>query len=339
MALFVHRLPASVRLRGRPCHHSMLLAGKSFLHVLLCSSLCLALLATLADPVLAAPLPGQGTTDSGWIDLNAKPQLNPSIQAIRDSGVLRIGIAYPDNLPMYGHDKDGNLIGYDIDLARGMAQALKVEPVFNQPRVTYNRLIQLASADQVDVAIGKLSVTIPRLGYAKPVPYLNLHQSLLINRKVLDRITNGPDNIGPSLRTAPLRIGVIAGSSHAVWGSTTFPKAAFTTFPDWQACVDALVNREVDALFRDGFETSRIVKSKPRLALDYVPIILKDKIDNIAMYMGPRMEGLLPVADLYINISTGVINEEDLFRRFKKEMRDSPVAMGKPNKVHDQAKH
>jgi hypothetical protein len=84
----------------------------------------------------------------------------------------------------------------------------------------------LASADQVDVAIGKLSVTIPRLGYAKPVPYLNLHQSLLINRKVLDRITNGPDNIGPSLRTAPLRIGVIAGSSHAVWGSTTFPKAA-----------------------------------------------------------------------------------------------------------------
>ena len=337
--MFIRRVPALSRLRGRPCHHPMLHAGKSFLRFLLCSSLCLAFIATLADPVLAGPLPGPGDTAPGRIDLNAKPQLNPSIQAIRDSGVLRIGIAYPDNLPMYGHDNEGNLIGYDIDLARGMAQALQVEPIFNQPKVTYNRLIQLASADQVDVAIGKLSVTIPRLGYAKPVPYLNLHQSLLINRKVLDRISKDPDNIGPSLRTAPLRIGVISGSSHAVWGSTTFPKASFTTFPDWQTCVDALINREVDALFRDGFETSRIVKSKPRLALDYVPIILKDKIDNIAMYVGPRMEGLLPVAGLYINISTGVINEEDLFRRFKKEMRDSPVAMGKTNKVHDQAKH
>lgn len=314
-------------------------AGTPLLRVLLSVCLCFAVLTTLVGPVVAAPLQAQSNNDAANIDLNAKPQLNPSIQAIRDSGVLRIGIAYPDNLPLYGHDKNGEPIGYDIDLARGMAQALQVEPIFSQPKVTYSRLIQLASADQVDVAIGKLSVTIPRLGYAKPIPYLNLHQSLLINRKVLDRISPDPDSIGPSLRTAPLRIGVISGSSHAVWGSTTFPKARFTTYPDWQACVDALINREVDALFRDGFETSRIVKSKPRLALDYVPIILKDKIDNIAMYVGPRMEGLLPVAGLYIDITTGVISEDDLFRRFKQEMRDSPVALGNGNKSHKDASH
>lgn len=283
-------------------------------------------------PATSAPIqaqPANTPADPGnlSIDLDAKPRINPSIQAIRDSGVLRIGLAYPDNLPFYGHDAKGNLIGYDVDIARGMAATLNVEPLFSQPKVTYTRLIQLASADQVDIAFGKLSVTIPRLAYAEPVNYMNLRQSLLINRKVLDKLSPDQNSIGSSLRTSTLRIGVISGSSHAVWGSTSFPKAQFKTYPTWQACVDALTHHDVDALFRDGFETSRLVKSNPRLALDYVPIILKDRIDNIAMYMGPRMKGLQPTAQLYMNITTGVVNEEDLFRQFKSEMRQSQISL------------
>lgn len=282
-----------------------------------------------AQQVMAAPSKApktEATTVTLTVDTEAKPRINPSIQAIRDSGVLRIGLAYPDNLPFYGHDKDGNLIGYDVDMALGMARSMGVKPIFSQPKVTYTRLIQLASADQVDVAFGKLSVTIPRLAYAEPVPYMNLRQSLLINRKVLDSISPNQNNIGANLRSATIRIGVIRGSSHAVWGSTTFPKARFETYANWQDCIEALSKHEVDALFRDGFETARIVKSNPGLAVEYVPIILKDRIDNIAMYVGPRMEGLQPTAHLYVDITTGVVNEEDLFRTFKSEMKHSFVS-------------
>jgi ABC-type amino acid transport substrate-binding protein len=264
------------------------------------------------------------------IDLNAPAQRNASIQAIIDSGVLRVGLAYPDNLPFYGHDQNGNLIGYDVDMARGMARALKVKPLFAQPNVTYSRLIQLVGADQVDLAIGKLSVTIPRLAYAEAVPYMNLRQSLLIDRRVLQQIGSDAKSLGPKLRDSSIRIGVISGSSHAVWGSTSFPKAVFNTYPNWQACVDALVNREVDALFRDGFETSRLVKSNPRLALDYVPVILEDRPDNVALFMGPRMNGLQASAQLFVNISTGVVSEEDLFRRFSSDMKRSFITL-KPN--------
>ncbi|MBM5801635.1 MAG: transporter substrate-binding domain-containing protein [Cyanobacteria bacterium K_DeepCast_35m_m2_023] len=294
-----------------------------------CWGLCLALAVGAPLPALAVPVqakPVNATGDLG-IDLNAKPRINPSIQAIRDSGVLIIGLAYPDNLPFYGHDSKGNLIGYDVDIARGMASTLKVKPVFSQPEVTYDRLIKLASADQVDIAFGKLSVTIPRLAYAEPVNYMNLRQSLLINRKTLNKLSPDQNNIGASLRNSSIRIGVISGSSHAVWGSTSFPKAQFKTYLTWQACVDALTHQDVDALFRDGFETSRLVKSNPRLALDYVPIILQDRIDNIAMFMGPRMQGLQPTAQLYMNITTGVVKEEDLFRQFSKEMRRSLISL------------
>jgi ABC-type amino acid transport substrate-binding protein len=280
-----------------------------------------------------------GDADRATIDLDAKPRLNPSIQAIRDSGILRIGLAYPDNLPLYGHDKDGNLIGYDVDLARGIARALRVKPVFSQPQVTYTRLVQLASADQVDVALGKLSVTIPRLGYAQPVPYLNLHQSLLINRRVLESIGQDPANIGPRLLAAPIRIGVIEGSAYSVWGPSTLPRARFTTYPNWQACVDALTSRQVDALMRDSFETARLVKSKPKLALEYVPIILKDKVDNIAMYVGPRMEGLEPIGNFYVNITTGVLDESELFRHFKAEMKSSQVSTGSKSKSQHSDSH
>lgn len=305
---------------------------------LLLAALLSLVVLTLAPPqavaATAPTTPRLDGTDRGGIDLDAKPRLNPGIQAIRDSGILRIGLGYPDNLPLYGHDKDGNLIGYDVDLARGMARALKVEPVFSQPKVTFTRLVQLASADQVDVALGKLSVTIPRLAYAQAMPYLNLYQSLLINRRVLEGIGQDPANIGPRLLAAPIRIGVIEGSSYSIWGPSTLPKARFTTYPNWQACVDALTQGQVDALMRDSFETARLVKSNPKLALEFVPIILKDKVDNIAMYVGPRMEGLTPIGNLYVKITTGVLDEADLFRLFKSEMRSSQASIETKPKSH-----
>lgn len=293
---------------------------------------CLMVMAQAPAMASAAAVPGPPAEATTTIDLEAKPRLNPSVQAIRESGYLRIGLGHPDNLPLYGHDKDGNPIGYDVDLAMGIANALNVKPVFSQPKVSYTRLVQLASADQIDLALGKLSVTIPRLGYAQPVPYMNLHQSLLINRQVLDAISQDTANIGPKLRATPIRVGVINNSSYSVWGSTTLPKARFTTYPDWPSCIEALTNGEVDAVFRDSFETARLVKSNPSLALDYVPIILKDKVDNIAMYVGPRMEGLKPIADLYINITTGVVDEADLFRLFRQEMKRAPIALNKLSK-------
>lgn len=273
-------------------------------------------------------------SDQFAIDLGAPPQLNPSIQAIKDSGVLRVGIAYPDNLPFYGHDDNGQLIGYDVDIARGMAKALDIEPLFVQPKVTYTRLVQLLSSNQFDIAIGKLSLTIPRLALGEAVPYMNLRQSLLINREVLEKISEDPKTIGSRLRTSTIRIGVIGGSSHAIWGSSSFPNAEFKTYPNWQACADALINRQVDALYRDGFETSRLVKSNPRLALEYVPVILEDRPDNVALYMGQRMQGLQAPAQLFVNITTGVISEEDLFRQFKKEMKQSSIKLaGKVGKL------
>ena len=310
--------------------------------VLLSVLLMVLIMASAPMQAFAATSPATltpGDSDRASIDLDAKPRLNPGIQAIRDSGILRIGLAYPDNLPFYGHDKDGNLIGYDIDLARGMARAMKVEPVFSQPKVTYTRLVQLASADQMDIALGKLSVTIPRLGYAQPVPYLNLHQSLLINRRVLESIGQNPANIGPRLLAAPIRIGVIEGSAYSVWGPSTLPKARFTTYPNWQACVDALTSRQVDALMRDSFETARLVKSNPKLALEYVPIILKDKVDNIAMYVGPHMNGLEPIGNLYIKITTGVLDESELFRHFRAEMKSSQVSLDSKSKSQHSDSH
>jgi len=298
-------------------------------------SLVIMTMAPLQAAAATAPAnPGLDDAERTRIDLDAKPRLNPGIQAIRDSGILRIGLGYPDNLPLYGHDKDGKLIGYDVDLARGMAQALKVKPVFSQPKVTFTRLVQLASADQVDVAMGKLSVTIQRLAYAQAIPYLNLHQSLLINRRVLEGIGQDPANIGPRLLAAPIRIGVIEGSSYSVWGPSTLPKARFTTYPNWQASVDALSKGQVDALMRDSFETARLVKSQPKLALEFVPIILKDKVDNIAMYVGPRMEGLTPIGNLYVKVTTGVLDESELFRQFKDEMRSSRGQLTTNNKSH-----
>ena len=58
------------------------------------------------------------------VDLN-----KPTLQGIRESGVLRVGY-HPDNLPFSYFSKTGELIGFDIDMAQLLAREMNVKLEF-----------------------------------------------------------------------------------------------------------------------------------------------------------------------------------------------------------------
>lgn len=94
----------------------------------------------------------------------------PALQRIRSAGVLRIGTT-GDYAP-FSSQEHGRLYGVDIELARGLAQSLGVQPVF--VRTSWPTLLDDFERGEFDVAMGGVSATAARAAAgAISVPYLS----------------------------------------------------------------------------------------------------------------------------------------------------------------------
>ena len=63
------------------------------------------------------------------------------------------------------------------------------------------------------------------------------------------------------------------------------PKAKKKGFSSWDECKKALINGEVDAIYRDATEIKKIVYMDPNLSIKYVPILFNDVKDTISIYL------------------------------------------------------
>jgi len=90
------------------------------------------------------------------VDLN-----KPTLQRIRESGVLRVGY-HPDNLPFTYFSEIGDLIGFDIDMAQLLAREMKVKLEFIP--FEFDTMVAQLKAGQFDLIMSGITITTPRLG-------------------------------------------------------------------------------------------------------------------------------------------------------------------------------
>lgn len=101
-----------------------------------------------------------------------------ALQRILESGKMRIGMdaSFP---PFEYVDAEGNLVGFDVDLAREIAAYLGVQPDF-VANLPYDGLYDALTAEQVDVVISALYVDPSRRAdFAYSTPYFNAGQVLV----------------------------------------------------------------------------------------------------------------------------------------------------------------
>ncbi|MFN9861330.1 MAG: transporter substrate-binding domain-containing protein, partial [Pseudanabaena sp.] len=115
---------------------------------------------TIATPIvlfgLANHLTAQTITDAIASHSNPVNSEINSLESIRKRGKLIIGVK--DNLPPLGfRDRDGNLVGLEIELARELAKELNI-PIEFVPLKNRDRLSAIAN-NQVDLAIAQITVT------------------------------------------------------------------------------------------------------------------------------------------------------------------------------------
>ena len=242
-------------------------------------------------------------------------------QNILDRGYFKVGIPPYDTPPYYYYDKETKQMeGIDIDIVRQFATNIGVEAVFDKDSKTYNGLLKRTGAGDFDLTIGKLSTFYKRMQDAHPHEYMTFRHALLANRRVISKIQGEIPNekLTPVITSSNIKIGSIEDSSYGEFANQLFPNATKLGLTDWEACKKALIDKKIDAIYRDATEVKKIVYEEPNLSLDFVPILFDDKLDHISMYVSSKVNtDLSPMLDYYITKELGIKSDKQIMEEYE----------------------
>ena len=242
-------------------------------------------------------------------------------QKILDRGYFNVGIPPYDTPPYYYYDKKTKKMeGIDIDIVRKFANNIGVEAVFDKDSDTYNGLLKRTGAGEFDLTIGKLSTFYKRMQDAHPHEYMTFRHALLANRRVISKIQGQIPNekLTPVLTSSNIKIGFIEDSSYGEFANELFPNATKLGLKNWESCKKALIDKKVDAIYRDATEVKKIVYEEPNLSLDFVPILFDDKLDHISMYVSSKVNpDLSPMLDYYITKELGIKSDKQIMEEYE----------------------
>jgi ABC-type amino acid transport substrate-binding protein len=242
----------------------------------------------------------------------------PDIQRIAKRGELVVALPAFDSPPFFSQ-RNGALRGLDIDLARGLAEALNVRVRFERSAASFNAVVDVIARGDADVAICKLSRTLARAARIRfSEPYLVLHHALAVNRLRFAELAHGQE-LATVIRHFGGRLGVIEGSSYADFAVHNFPSAKLVRYQDWDTLVAALKKGEIIAAYRDEFEVNRLLQSDPRLALTLRTVTLTDTEDSIGMAVPSGSSQLLALINLYLDQRPDKLTAEKVMDRLIEE--------------------
>ena len=154
-------------------------------------------------------------------------------------GEIRVGISIM--APWVMKDKDGNYVGFEIDVAKQLASDMGVKPVFKE--YDWNKLIPALEKKEIDIIASGISIT-PKRGLKVRFsnPYSSSGYNLVSNLKLTRDFTSIKD-----LNDSKVFIGVVKGTVSESLAPKVFPRAKLDTFKDNQEATDAVVNGTIHA--------------------------------------------------------------------------------------------
>jgi polar amino acid transport system substrate-binding protein len=171
------------------------------------------------------------------------PKEKSTIEKVLDKKKLVIGTA-PGYLPFEMKDKQGNFIGYDIDLGNAIAKALKVDVEFKQ--YEFSGLIPALQTGDIDMVIAGMTIRGDRaLSVSFANPYYATGQVLMVPKK--DTTTKKWEDLDQPGK----KIGVSQGTTGALLAKQLFKKATVADFQDFPAASMAVSQGQADAVLYD----------------------------------------------------------------------------------------
>ncbi len=160
-----------------------------------------------------------------WIPLPAAAQESgPAIEQIRKRGVMRVGVS--TFVPWVMRDKNGELIGYEVDVANRLGKDLGVKVEFVP--TAWDGIIPALQAGRFDLIIGGMTPTPPRMqsiDFTNPYSYTGI--GLVANSRIAGGRKSAADFNAPDVIIA-MRRGVAAVADV----QKQMPKAQIVFFDD-----------------------------------------------------------------------------------------------------------
>jgi polar amino acid transport system substrate-binding protein len=147
-----------------------------------------------------------------------------TLAEIKKRGTLRVGVSMI--VPWAMHDKDGKLIGFEIDVAKKIARDMGVEVEFYPDELRY--LIPDLKDNRFDVIVSGFSISTNRaLQVNFSQPYNSVEVTFVANKEREAKLKTLGDFNSPDVL-----IGVLDTSTAVDIASNAFPNAQLKTYPE-----------------------------------------------------------------------------------------------------------
>lgn len=202
-------------------------------------------------------------------ELQQKLAAESTIEQIARRGVIRVGMDI--FVPWAMRNKKGELVGFEIDVARQLASDMGVKVEFVPTR--WSGIIPALIAGKFDVIIGGMSVTPQRnmkINFTNPYYYSS--QGLLANRKKAGNFTLQDFN------SPKVTIAARLGSTAALAARKNFPLARLRLFDDEPSAVQEVRNGRVYAMIGSQPLPAQMAAENPKIFKAFNRQLMKEPI-------------------------------------------------------------
>lgn len=167
-----------------------------------------------------------------------------TLQRVVDFKTLRVGMS-ADQPPMTAINREGGVMGFDVDLARAMASAMRVQ--LDLQVLPFGDLLDALEQDKIDMVISNLSITPERSEQAYFVgPYMMAGKSILTRNAVLAEARSSGE-----INRSELKLAAVKNGTSAMFIRENAPDAQLVEVKTSDAGVALLLEGKVDALLAD----------------------------------------------------------------------------------------
>ncbi|MDH4042775.1 MAG: transporter substrate-binding domain-containing protein [Gammaproteobacteria bacterium] len=167
-----------------------------------------------------------------------------TLQRVIDFKVLKVGMS-GNQPPMTMTNRDGGLMGFDVDLAKALADAMKVKlEIVPMP---FSELLPALEQNKVDMVLSGLSITPERTEMVSFVgPYMMSGKSILTKNSVLAKIEASKD-----FNRKDLKLVALSKSTSAAFVRAVAPEAQLIEVGSYDDGVAMIRDGKADALVAD----------------------------------------------------------------------------------------
>ena len=175
---------------------------------------------------------------------SAHSSAGETLKRVIDFKVLNVGMS-ADQPPMNTVNRSGNLMGFDVDLARALAAAMKVKLEIKV--MPFGDLMGALERDEIDLVISGMAITPQRSEKVSFVgPYMMSGKSILTRDEVLTKVSEAGE-----FNRKDLKLLALKNSTSASLVRDVAPDAQLTEVNNYDEAVEQIMDGKADGLIAD----------------------------------------------------------------------------------------